>query len=62
MLKVQRRSAHNINYWSFGDYLAVGAGAHGKISDGDGVHRYVKPANPLKYMESMEQGEPFRHS
>ena len=52
----QRRSVHNLNYWSFGDYLAVGAGAHGKISDGRGVHRYVKPANPLKYMESMEQG------
>ena len=52
----QCRSAHNLNYWTFGDYLAVGAGAHGKISDGQGVHRYVKPANPLKYMESIEQG------
>ncbi|MGI9200645.1 MAG: radical SAM family heme chaperone HemW [Woeseiaceae bacterium] len=52
----QRRSVHNLNYWSFGDYLAVGAGAHGKISNGQGVHRYTKPANPLKYMEHMEQG------
>ncbi|MGI9220919.1 MAG: radical SAM family heme chaperone HemW [Woeseiaceae bacterium] len=52
----ERRSVHNLNYWSFGDYLAVGAGAHGKISDADGIHRYVKPANPLKYMETMEQG------
>jgi putative oxygen-independent coproporphyrinogen III oxidase len=51
------RSVHNLNYWSFGDYLAVGAGAHGKISDGQGVHRYTKPANPLKYMETMEQDE-----
>ena len=49
-----RRSAHNLNYWSFGDYLAVGAGAHGKISDESGIHRYTKPANPLKYMEVME--------
>ena len=51
-----RRSVHNLNYWSFGDYLAVGAGAHGKISDEQGIHRYTKPANPLKYMESMELG------
>ena len=28
-----RRCAHNLNYWSFGDYLGIGAGAHGKISD-----------------------------
>ena len=51
----ERRSVHNLNYWSFGDYLAAGAGAHGKFSDGQGVHRYTKPANPLKYMEHMEQ-------
>ena len=50
------RSVHNLNYWSFGDYLAVGAGAHGKTTDERGVHRYVKPANPLKYMECMEKG------
>lgn len=50
-----RRCRHNLNYWSFGDYLAVGAGAHGKISDAGGVRRYQKPANPLKYMQSMEQ-------
>jgi len=52
-----RRSAHNMNYWSFGDYLAVGAGAHGKISAVDGIWRYAKPANPKQYMESMESGE-----
>jgi len=50
------RSVHNLNYWTFGDYLAVGAGAHGKVSGNDGVHRYQKPANPLKYMETLEQG------
>ena len=52
-----RRSAHNMNYWSFGDYLAVGAGAHGKISGVDGIWRYAKPSNPKHYMESMESGE-----
>jgi len=49
-----RRSVHNLNYWQFGDYLAAGAGAHGKVSDESGVRRYVKPANPKQYMESLE--------
>lgn len=48
------RSRHNLNYWSFGDYLAVGAGAHGKISTAQGIGRYVKPANPLQYMQTFE--------
>ena len=47
--------AHNLNYWSFGDYLAVGAGAHGKISDEATVQRYSKSANPLQYMDAMER-------
>ena len=49
------RCRHNMNYWQFGDYLAVGAGAHGKLSDAQGVSRYRKPANPLQYMLAMEQ-------
>lgn len=49
---------HNLNYWLFGDYLAAGAGAHGKITDGTGVFRYQKPANPLQYMRSIEAREP----
>ena len=52
------RCRHNLNYWTFGDYLAVGAGAHGKLSDAGGVRRYQKPANPLKYMECMEKPAP----
>ena len=51
----QRRCRHNLNYWQFGDYLAVGAGAHGKLSNDRGVFRYRKPANPLQYMLSMEE-------
>ena len=38
----------------FGDYLAAGAGAHGKISAVDGVRRYSKPANPNAYMKMIE--------
>ena len=52
-----RECRHNLNYWQFGDYLAAGAGAHGKITDGDGVLRYRKAANPLQYMQLMEAGE-----
>lgn len=52
-----RQCRHNLNYWSFGDYLALGAGAHGKISTAEGVIRYTKPANPQQYMKSMKVGE-----
>jgi oxygen-independent coproporphyrinogen-3 oxidase len=52
----KRRCRHNVNYWLFGDYLAVGAGAHGKISGSGGAARYRKPANPLQYMLAMEEG------
>jgi len=49
-----RRSAHNLNYWLFGDYLAVGAGAHGKISTADNIWRYTKPANPRQYIDFFD--------
>lgn len=52
-----RQCRHNLNYWSFGDYLAVGAGAHGKVSTSAGAMRYAKPANPQQYMKSIEAGE-----
>lgn len=52
-----RECRHNLNYWQFGDYLAAGAGAHGKISDSGGrVRRYQKPAHPLTYMEQGARG------
>lgn len=54
-IKEPHRCLHNLNYWTFGDYLAVGAGAHGKFSTETGVYRYVKPANPLQYMQSATQ-------
>lgn len=48
---------HNLNYWRFGDYLAAGCGAHGKLTGADGVvTRYTKPANPLIYMEQACAG------
>ncbi len=51
-----RRCAHNLNYWCFGDYLAVGAGAHGKISRSGVVARYTRPANPLGYIKALANG------
>lgn len=50
------RCQHNLNYWKFGDYLAVGAGAHGKLTDTSGfAWRYRKAANPLTYIEQSER-------
>ncbi len=48
----RRRCRHNLNYWRFGDYLAIGAGAHGKLSGDGGVVRYWKERHPERYMES----------
>lgn len=52
-----RECRHNLNYWSFGDYLAVGAGAHAKVTGSDGIYRYIKPANPQRYMQTIESGD-----
>ena len=49
-----RVCGHNLNYWLFGDYLAAGAGAHGKITNTSGMFRYIKPPNPLQYMKTIE--------
>jgi len=44
---------HNLNYWSFGDYLAIGAGAHGKITRAGGdILRYAKTRSPQDYLRS----------
>ena len=42
---------HNLNYWRFGDYLAIGAGAHGKLTNSAGeVRRYAKTRRPEDYL------------
>jgi len=53
--KQGHRCRHNLNYWRFGDYLAAGAGAHGKITENGVVRRYRKPAHPLSYIEQVER-------
>lgn len=58
--KPGRECGHNLNYWRFGDYLAFGAGAHGKISRNAAIERYVRPGNPEAFMRSVEKDEPLR--
>jgi oxygen-independent coproporphyrinogen-3 oxidase len=55
-----RRCVHNLNYWQFGDYLGIGAGAHGKLSDATSgqVHRRWKTRHPRAYLEAS--GGPTR--
>ena len=43
---------HNLNYWRFGDYLGIGAGAHGKLSGRHGVVREVRHRHPRRYLEA----------
>jgi len=51
---------HNLNYWSFGDYLGIGAGAHGKISSGDNeVSRYWKIKHPASYLQRSAEQQPI---
>ncbi len=45
------RCQHNLNYWLFGDYLAIGAGAHGKITRDDKIIRYWKTRHPKDYLD-----------
>ena len=53
------RCAHNMNYWQFGDYLGIGAGAHGKISFPDRITREVRVKHPERYLEAAERGAPI---
>ena len=45
-----RRCRHNLNYWEFGDYLGIGAGAHGKLSFADRVTRHERIKQPREYL------------
>jgi oxygen-independent coproporphyrinogen-3 oxidase len=50
------RCRHNLNYWEFGDYLGIGAGAHGKLSFADRVTRHEQVKQPREYLG--EAGSP----
>ena len=51
-----RRCRHNLNYWQFGDYLGIGAGAHGKISFPDRITRHARIKQPRDYMAAARSG------
>lgn len=53
--KAGRRCRHNLTYWTFGDYLGIGAGAHGKVTVDGGILRTVRRASPFLYMDDVEQ-------
>jgi len=50
---------HNLNYWTFGDYLGLGAGAHGKLSFHDCIERQARLKHPRAYMEAVEAGNGY---
>jgi putative oxygen-independent coproporphyrinogen III oxidase len=53
-----KRCQHNLNYWTYGDYLGIGAGAHGKITSGESgqILRRWKPKNPRDFMQAAGSG------
>ena len=50
---------HNINYWEFGDYIGIGAGAHSKITKNHSVERRIVISNPVSYVEKIQSNNPF---
>jgi putative oxygen-independent coproporphyrinogen III oxidase len=58
------RCRHNVNYWLFGDYLGIGAGAHGKLSLElpQRILRTTKPKQPREYQEQIRRGGPLGES
>lgn len=51
-----KQCKHNLNYWTFGDYLGIGAGAHSKLSFHDKIIRQMRHKHPKRYMENAEVG------
>lgn len=50
--RLHRRAQHNLNYWYFGDYLGIGAGAHSKLTLPTGIVRQVRVKHPQSYMDA----------
>ncbi|RBP53475.1 radical SAM family heme chaperone HemW [Arenicella xantha] len=53
--KTGRRCQHNLNYWQYGDYLGIGAGAHSKVTDGDALTRSWKIKHPTSYLSKASK-------
>ncbi|TXT24889.1 MAG: oxygen-independent coproporphyrinogen III oxidase [Gallionellaceae bacterium] len=55
-----KQSRHNLNYWQFGDYLGIGAGAHSKLSFPDRVVRQARHKQPQAYLDAVARGSPVQ--
>jgi len=53
-----RQARHNLNYWQFGDYLGIGAGAHSKLSFPHRIIRQARYKQPNSYLEHVASGQP----
>jgi putative oxygen-independent coproporphyrinogen III oxidase len=60
--KAGQRARHNVNYWTFGDYLGIGAGAHGKISFRDRITREQRERKPQTYLRAALAGEAIQEA
>jgi len=58
--KPGRACQHNLNYWQFGDYLGIGAGAHAKLSFADRIVRQVRWKQPKQYLAKLADGQPLQ--
>ena len=56
------RARHNLNYWTYGDYRGLGAGAHGKISLRDRIVREVRERKPQTYLRAALEGDAIAES
>ncbi|OAM31237.1 YggW family oxidoreductase [Eikenella longinqua] len=52
--RANQQCRHNLNYWQFGDYIGIGAGAHGKISSHSGIIRTTRARHPRSYLAAMQ--------
>ena len=53
---------HNVNYWRFGDYLGIGAGAHSKITHPDRIERELRWKQPRQYLDRVAQRDPLQET
>lgn len=60
--KPKRQARHNLNYWQFGDYLGIGAGAHSKLTFPHRIVREMRYKNPATYMQAVAQGQEIQES
>lgn len=56
-----QRCRHNLNYWQFGDYLGIGAGAHSKLSFHDHIERAMRYKQPTAYLNAIDHGDARQH-